>query len=472
MTTADSIENPNGTAYRLNRFLLLAWLLTLPFGAWLLPLSLGSFTIYPNLVLTVLLSGFALLTVRRWNRFTWIYFAFCSLWFLAALGFAWRSGFDTWAKFDLRSLFLQAGFFLVLVNAYYSFPPKELFRWLNRGLHVYLVLLLAFGLFESFTGIHIQGTFTGKLLNLPISALHYMPVFIYDNPNDYLCYCLFFYVLCTAFNAAYYRDKPGLKIGLLLLLYYFAFLGDGNFAKLLILVLLVYELLLVVKNTLRLKSVQSAWYYIAGVVLLGIVLSQQNFHLGPKLGDSYIYRLNGIKILEQREKGAKLLEAKTMFTPKEQEKLMLELDRWERENPEGSQNIRKNLIFNGIAFIKEQPLLGIGPGAYQNRHLQHKVANFAGTLTTPHNFPIEIISQFGIFAWAYFGFLLWFFIRFVKRFLADKTRENFAPLLIFGALPFLWMMPSAYLYLDLHWLLVPLLFILLVLPKTGTDVGN
>ncbi|MCE3296443.1 MAG: O-Antigen ligase [Crocinitomicaceae bacterium] len=465
--TADQLYNS-----KLSRFLLLAWLLTLPFGAWLLPLSLGSFTIYPHFILTLLISALSLVTFRRWELFNWIYFGFCCLWFGVALLVARQTGFGSFTVFDLRSLLMQTGFFLVLTNAYYLFPPDQLRVYLAKGFHWYFGLLLAVGLFECFTGIHIQGTFTDKLLDLEVGNIFYMPVFIYDNPNDYLCYCLFFYVLCTALSAEYYAKRPGLKTGLLLLIYFFAFLGDGNFAKLLIFLLLGCELFPLLKKAFKHVRAKSVIFFGTGLVLLAIVFARASWFTGPKFGDSYKYRLNGMKVLEKEGDAYKLTEAKKIFKGEEREKLMKELDRQQRENPENSVNVRKNLILNGLAFIKEKPLLGIGPGNYQERHLQHKAPHFTSTVTSAHNFPLEIISQFGIFGWVYFGFLLWFFIRFVKRFLREKSAVNFSYLLIFVMLPFLWMMPSAYLYLDLNWLLVPMLFILYSTQKTGTDVNE
>ena len=56
-----------------------------------------------------------------------------------------------------------------------------------------------------------------------------------------------------------------------------------------------------------------------------------------------------------------------------QNKLIQYLDSANTKSPEGSSSIRKNLIFNGIDFIKEAPFSGIGPGAYRTRHITGKV---------------------------------------------------------------------------------------------------
>ncbi|MGV3629945.1 MAG: O-antigen ligase family protein [Bacteroidota bacterium] len=468
-----SIQKTGNQLYdsKWSRFLLLAWLITLPFGAWLLPVPMGGFTLYANLALTLLLCLPALLTFRRWTAFNWIYLAFCSLWFAVALGMALQDGIHTFSKFDLRSLFMQLGFFLVLTNAYFLFPADKLLRYLGQGFHFYFAILLAFGLFESLTGIHVQGFFTDKLL-LRSGEINmaFTPVFIYDNPNDYLCYCLFFYMAVTTLHASFYHKRHGLKIGLLLVIYFFAFLGQGNLAKILVISLLACELFYVLRDALRDVKFRDLYIYAIGGLLLVVVLFRLNFYPGPEFGDSRLYQLNDVKVIEKDDGGYKLLDAKKVFTAKELQNVSNDLDRKARENPNSSKNIRTNLILNGLAFIKEKPLLGIGPGNYQKRHFEHRVPHYAYTLTSAHNFPIEIISQFGIFGWVYLGFVLWFFIRFVKRFWKDRTSLNFSYLLFFFALPFLWMMPSSYLYLDVHWLLVPLLFLLYATQKAAADV--
>lgn len=51
---------------QLIRFLFLGWLLTLPFGAKILSVSIGFMTIYPNLLFSIALVTFVIPTLRKW----------------------------------------------------------------------------------------------------------------------------------------------------------------------------------------------------------------------------------------------------------------------------------------------------------------------------------------------------------------------------------------------------------------------
>ena len=75
--------------------------------------------------------------------------------------------------------------------------------------------------------------------------------------------------------------------------------------------------------------------------------------------------------------------------------------------------------------------------------------------------PIEIISKYGVFGWSYFLLLIWLFIKLFIEDKISKTDLNKFLILFLSVLPFLWLMPASYLFLDTHKLLLP--FILLFL---------
>ena len=49
--------------------------------------------------------------------------------------------------------------------------------------------------------------------------------------------------------------------------------------------------------------------------------------------------------------------------------------------------------------------------------LENKHRYYVNNQLSPHNFPIEIISKYGVFGWSYFLLLIWLFI---KLFIEDK----------------------------------------------------
>jgi len=128
-------------------------------------------------------------------------------------------------------------------------------------------------------------------------------------------------------------------------------------------------------------------------------------------------------------------------------------------NEPTADQVRMNLILNGLDLIKEQPILGVGPGQFRQRHEDKKVERNVGTVLSPHNFVIEIISQFGIFGWAYLLFVAYAFYQLVlKKWKVNRTNRYWM-LIVFISIPIMWLMPSGYLYQAVNWLLLPLLLI-------------
>ena len=138
------------------------------------------------------------------------------------------------------------------------------------------------------------------------------------------------------------------------------------------------------------------------------------------------------------------------------------LDSVNTKSPEGSINLRKNLILNGIDFIKSAPIFGLGPGGFALKIKRNEYQHFIHSHTSPHNFPIEIVSEFGVFGWCYFGMLAFLFLKIMRLHKFISFNQKVAFIFIFASLLFLWMMPSAYLYLSIHWLFLPLLLIQLL----------
>jgi O-antigen ligase len=155
------------------------------------------------------------------------------------------------------------------------------------------------------------------------------------------------------------------------------------------------------------------------------------------------------------------LTAKESLAKSEQKKVMDYLDSINTQNPKGSANLRKNLILNGIDFIKSAPIIGIGPGGFARKikHNEHKY--YVHTHTSPHNFPIELISQFGIFGWLYLTFLILVVAKLLQLWRKMNSNQKVALVILLASMPLLWMMPSAFLYLNIHCLFLPLLLILL-----------
>ena len=172
----------------LTNILMILWLLTLPFGSNIGALSLGILTVYPNLVITLLLFCYVPFTFLKWNKIMKIIFLFNLLWLGVAIVWVIKYGKNDDAIFDIRSLMMQFLFCGVLFSLNSKLTWKQVKNNFSIGFTSFLVILLVFGWIEFYSGNHFSGDLTVKLSNLTPQNMHYAPAFIYDNQNDFLVY--------------------------------------------------------------------------------------------------------------------------------------------------------------------------------------------------------------------------------------------------------------------------------------------
>jgi hypothetical protein len=452
----------NSQFLQLTTILFIAWLLTLPFGSNLLGVSLGPLTIYPNLILTLVLAPVGVLSFKKWNKLEVSILGFLFLWMLFAIFQGQKSGFLKEEIFDIRSLIMQFLVALVLVGTYHSLGKQQFLKFTVIGFRCFLFILLSAGTIEFLTGIHFAGTKTQELLELPVGNNFYAPMFIYDNQNDYLAYLIFTFLTLNLFDEKL-RNNTYLQLLFLVIIFVFASYADSNFAKIVSFGIIVLQLGILVFQQIQRKKVLDFLPYIVAFILLIITVFTNSLFFGPKYENSANYRLNGVQIVNQEKGKIEVISAKEKLSKSEQNQVIAYLDSVNTKSPEGATNLRKNLILNGIDFIKSAPIFGIGPGGFALKIKRNEHKHFIHTHTSPHNFPIEIISEFGVFAWTYFVLILIVIVAISKlhKFISSFHKIAFLQLLI--AIPFLWMMPSAYLYLTIHWLFLPLLLIQLLL---------
>ena len=452
----------NSQLLQLTTILFISWLLTLPFGSNLLGISLGPLTIYPNLILTLILAPLGILSFKKWSKLEISILGFLFIWLLFAIFQGQENGFLREEIFDIRSLIMQFFVAVVLVGTYHSLGKHQFLKFTIIGFRCFLFTLLVAGILEFLTGIHFAGTKTQELLDLPVGNNFYAPMFIYDNQNDYLAYLIFIFLVLNLFDEKL-RNNNYLQLLFSLVIFVFANYTDSNFAKILSFAIIVLQLLILIYRQIQKKKVFDFLSYFVAFVLLAITVFTNSLFFGPKYENSANYRLNGVQIVNQEKGKMEVIEAKEKLSESEQSQVIAYLDSVNSKSPEGSVNLRKNLILNGIDFIKTAPVFGLGPGGFALKIKRNEHKHFIHTHTSSHNFPIEIISEFGVFAWIYFAIILIVLVAISKLHKFISSVHKIALLQLLIALPFLWMMPSAYLYLTIHWLFLPLLLIQLLL---------
>ncbi|MBT6029465.1 MAG: O-antigen ligase family protein [Crocinitomicaceae bacterium] len=422
--------------YQINwvRRIFLAWLITMPFGAAIGAFSIGFMTIYPNLVLTCFLFIVVSPTIVKWNKILLSFFLLLGVWvIISAISPSFsEAAFDSHWKFDFRSLIMQFCYAGIIFGVYYRIGAAVFRKVLLQGIAFFLVVLIASGIFEFYSGIHLSGNFTDKLLDQTIvNNNFYSPVFIYDNPNDYLLYLIGLMALFLGLN----KVERWKSVAFLLLAFVFAFTASSRIGLILCLLLLSIQFLFIAKAHLKKKQFKKFGFVTAGMASVFLIFLIQPVFIGPKY-------VKG----EETTKGDYMAYPAPVF------------------DGMSSSEIRKNLFLNGLDFVRESPIAGIGPGQFRHRHKTGSVKYDTGTVVGPHNYLVEVISQYGLIGWVYFLFLLLTFVKLLKETIRRKDFYEFCVLFpVFGLMS---LMSSSFLYLNLNWFMVPILLLYSFVPNS------
>ncbi|MDX2360087.1 MAG: O-antigen ligase family protein [Crocinitomicaceae bacterium] len=424
------IESPRST--KTLELLFLIWLLTLPFVAMIGSVSIGFLTLYPNLIFTGILFVMVIGSFRSWKRMAQLFFAFLFLWAVYAICYPLISdiGFNDDWKIDVRTLLLQWSFAGVLFGTYSRFGHTLFVKLLKSGVIYFLGILLVAGIFEYYTGIHIAGRYTDKLLEQGVVDYNfYAPIFIHDNSNDYLVYLLGISVLFLGLLKEDLANQWK-SVALLSLGFIFAKTASSRIAIFVFAALIIIQLVIILVQHIRKQGKLDLVMLSVGAVLFCVLILTNTMFTGTKFstGDS---TTSG--------------EYVSFPTTKPFE-------------GQSSVDVRYHLTLNAIDFIKEQPILGIGPGQFRQRHATYDVNYPTDTVVGPHNFILELITQYGIFGWTYLLLLASIFIQQIRTFLRERKNSWMLFILpVFGLISFL---PSSFLYMDLNWFVVPILLLL------------
>ncbi|TNE75102.1 MAG: O-antigen ligase domain-containing protein [Bacteroidetes bacterium] len=406
----------------------LLWMITLPFGSYLIGLNVGLFTIYPAFVFLVVLFLKFIFHYPKWHIGLRAFSFFLLLWLLfGILSKNWiePQGLAEW-KFDIKSLIMQFVTVSVLFGAFHSFGKERFNSYFNTGLITFLVILIISGLYEFYTGNHILGHFTDKmLLEAEIRPFFYAPTFVYDNPNDYLVYFNAVLVLLV-FQFRKSRQYAWIFLTIAMLGLIFGITANARIMILVDVAIILWVLARTFISYFDQFKLALFWPIPVAVLLLAILFLRSDMFYGPKYVQGN-YTTDGTYELFPAP-----------YTGKT------------------STDIRLNLTKNGLEFIKEKPLTGIGAGQFRYRHSVKKVVNDTGTVHGPHNYFIEIISQYGIVAWLFLLFLFVGFAGSFSRFWQSKS-NYYHILILFGLYPLFCVVPSGFLYMDINWLFVAFL---------------
>ncbi|MNK22595.1 Teichuronic acid biosynthesis protein TuaE [compost metagenome] len=126
-----------------------------------------------------------------------------------------------------------------------------------------------------------------------------------------------------------------------------------------------------------------------------------------------------------------------------------------------SNTIRKNLVMNGIEYLKSSHYMGLGSGGFLASNLKKLNKYPDGGVGGAHNFIIEILSQYGVIIFVLlFSVFTWIGVLLFRAFKNKSWNDqHFIVLWLFVTLIFMGNANSSFLSLPINWFLVVFLLI-------------
>jgi teichuronic acid biosynthesis protein TuaE len=297
-----------------------------------------------------------------------IYLLFFVVWFLyAILSIFWVESKIDWFR---HCFFLFSGFSIIFFSLY-NFNSEHKLKQLYFFWIVMIIILVGFGIWENLTGNHLpeSNVYSKYDFNVPMKVR--IPSGIYTNPNDYATF------LCVTAPISYslfkYSREILLKISgavLVLSAVYLIFFTSSR-ANMIALVLeaLAILFLLVKKRQFKYLKKVVILLIICALVFVFIYSSSDNY-LSTRFG-----KLKG--------------EISNLATG------------------DASIESRRNLIKNGLIFLRNNWFLGVGAGNNEWYQGNRGVYDTLGK-TSMHNWWMEILVDYGIFIFIFY--IMFYFI--------------------------------------------------------------
>lgn len=461
-------SNSVSTISKLDKYLFIAWFVTMPFGSKLLAIELPGFTLYPSLILAVVLFVSLIKGVGFPKALVGLKWA-SPLFLLTFLGFTalfWANGRSD-VLFDIRGLLLFSLWVSIFILAAIRYGNSAM-SFLSEGLWAYWGIIVSFGVFEFFTGIHFAGKHTDKLWDLPVSLYTYAPTFIWDNPNTYIAFLALISgaILLLSKNI---RDQLSLQLLVFIPLFFFSVIANSRLGVLLSAT--IGMIFLAIQLRIFWGEFKKIWIYLAGgMICLLMTYFINERYIGPMWQDGDHYRSNGILAIElDDDGGVTLKDKKELISAVSEDSLNLALKEYTFKD-QGSGTLRKNLIVTGLDYWKSSPIVGVGAGQYRYLSEQGKNKLDIGTLRSPHNLTVEVVSQYGVIGMI---FLLFIAYAFIRRFITSKnTVDRLILLATILILSIASMIPSSLMIFNCLWIFIGALLIRTFYLKTDQNLDQ
>ena len=433
-------------------FLFSIWLLTFFLGSWIGSYSLGFLTIYPNLIVGLFFIPLILLKFRSLLKVYKLFIFFLALFLGYSIFWIVKNGANYFALFELRSHIFYLNTFLIIITTYSSFVVKDVFKKaLLSSIWMWFWFIVIIGFVEHFVDIHILNDFYSVSESL----------FIFGNPNDYILNCLIIlFILFFIDNKLVKRFWE--QVSLLILLFILSVYCLTRMSEL-ILILLFFFILIkriiskkqndslldfeILKINNFVQFLKDKRYYILFFTISLGIISTNKLVIGKEK------KVIDLSLYFRKEQAKLPSDIKVVETPvllnngsnieKHQSVLII---------GDQSLSIRLSLILNGLFLFKSNPVLGVGPGQFQVQNSLKNVPYDIGTNCSPHNYFIELISNYALLGISFLIYLFYLFFNLFKF----KSETSYWLKLTFIMFFMVSILPSAFIYQPMNWLFMSL----------------
>lgn len=425
-------------------------IISFPFGSKIFSFSLGILTIYPYLVLLGFLILFSFFfKPEKYGLFNKIALSYFILLFIYGLVLAFFSWEKEYSLFDLRSLFLYTASIYLFFRSEQIMGWKEMKRVLGNLFSILFIAFTFIALFEYLTGIHFSGYFTEEIAKSPVSSITYNTLFIYGNPNNFITYYVLMgsiaIILCDKI-----KNNFGFSILVIVLIYALSNLNHSRFGVISSCILLL-EIIIIHMKSLKTYVIHNLIPILVTAFFILVAFFSNPLFYGPIWEKSDRYIENGILVV-QTEEPFQVLDYRSLDTNKNKKEIVAAFKLYrENVNLHASNAVRMKLIKNGIYLFINSHWLGVGPGMYRYHHDTKQIPEDVGLQNGPHNWTVELLSQYGIVGMFYF--ILFLFMAFWALMTLQKNFQNsmrfLLTTLVFSIIS---NGPSAFLLLDINWI--------------------
>lgn len=415
----------------INRLLIYLLIVTIVGGPYLLTLNTGFTQLYGFRYLIPLLLGYLVYKKQlifyknKLTKLTTFFFVFWLVYggVMLSVSVDFVSG--------IKELFsIALGFCVYLIFLNFNELDRKTDRYFVNGWSLVLVVVLIFSFWEIITQKHLDSSLVNTLSKLGVfHDLHRVPIFTFDNPNHFAVYlafssCILLYLLlknrypqfitillvsCLTFIILLQSRMGMIAFGMISVIFLFIKFSWFDFGVVsrnnLIVIFSIFTFLFIgiygfhkpirvhedLKNQLlSSKKVETPY---ADSVLLN--------SLGEEMDEySNLKELNSLKVQYSQS----IINERTKQVVDDSN---IEFVAKQDNVHHSSQNIRISLIKNGLYLLKRSNYLGVGPAGFFNAHnLENDLPFNTRGIKNPHNYPIEIVSQYGVLVFLLFCSIL------------------------------------------------------------------